>query len=502
MGAVEKVVWIIKHLSHFCLRFCSSVNTCKNLLAVKMRNILILFVALVGFSESLSVFETDSGNTEVTTCYSCFSVKEEECDESNAGAEKKCEPGHGCKINIDIPSGGVYTYTRDCDDQPDREDTCTEEGTSEGGTSKACYCSTDLCNKNMVEAGSTETPDGQTSTTAPKEPFKCYKCNSNLGGGCSDADSGSGYEVHCPENYGCLISKDVSEGVNDFFIRDCLAVAEHDYKCDTVDTPEGVVHNCKCSTELCNINFVEAGSTEQPDGPTDAPTEPADKTVKCYSCDSNSDGCDDENHGTEIDCEVERGCTIMKNKDLYTRGCSVDEKAGCTEEADTRSCNCLTALCNENWVTAGAEDKIKCYSCDSNDSDCDDTHAGTETDCAVEAGCAISTDVSDGKTVFVRGCSGELEPTPGCTNEANGATCICMDTLCNFDWTTAGLTTASSDTTKPTETSPTKETTPSAKTTPSAETTAPTAAPGAANRKSFTLAIALGVGAAFVLSTL
>ena len=26
---------------------------------------------------------------------------------------------------------------------------------------------------------------------------------------------------------------------------------------------------------------------------------------------------------------------------------------------DTRSCNCLTALCNFNWVTAGAEDKIK-----------------------------------------------------------------------------------------------------------------------------------------------
>ena len=73
---------------------------------------------------------------------------------------------------------------------------------------------------------------------------------------------------------------DVSEGVDDFFIRDCLAVAEHDYKCETVDTPEGVVHTCKCSTELCNINFVEAGSTEQPDGPTDAPTEPADKKVK------------------------------------------------------------------------------------------------------------------------------------------------------------------------------------------------------------------------------
>ena len=32
-----------------------------------------------------------------------------------------------------MPSGGVYTYNRDCDDEPDRENTCTEEGTSEGG---------------------------------------------------------------------------------------------------------------------------------------------------------------------------------------------------------------------------------------------------------------------------------------------------------------------------------------------------------------------------------
>ena len=29
-----------------------------------------------------------------------LSAKEGECDESNAGTQKKCEPGHGCKIGI------------------------------------------------------------------------------------------------------------------------------------------------------------------------------------------------------------------------------------------------------------------------------------------------------------------------------------------------------------------------------------------------------------------
>ena len=36
---------------------------------------------------------------------------------------------------------------------------------------------------------------------------------------------------------------------------------------------------CNCKTEKCNKNWVDAGSTEGP-GPTDAPTEPTDKTIK------------------------------------------------------------------------------------------------------------------------------------------------------------------------------------------------------------------------------
>ena len=40
------------------------------------------------------------------------------------------------------------------------------------------------------------------------------------------------------------------------------------------------VNFCKCPTELCNRNWVEAGSTENPDGTTDKPTEPAVETIK------------------------------------------------------------------------------------------------------------------------------------------------------------------------------------------------------------------------------
>ena len=38
------------------------------------------------------------------------------------------------------------------------------------------------------------------------------------------------------------------------------------------------IKRCACSTELCNKNWADAG--ELPDGPTDAPTQPAVKTVK------------------------------------------------------------------------------------------------------------------------------------------------------------------------------------------------------------------------------
>ena len=69
---------------------------------------------------------------------------------------------------------------------------------------------------------------------------------------------------------------------------------------------------------------------------------------------------------------------ILDNDNLYTRGCSVTEEPGCTDDTVgdslysahpifiifdisqlTHNCNCKTALCNKNWETAGAEKKMK-----------------------------------------------------------------------------------------------------------------------------------------------
>ena len=77
-------------------------------------------------------------------------------------------------------------------------------------------------------------------------------------------------------------------GKDDFFIRDCLTSATSDYVCETVETQEGFVHTCSCSTELCNENFVAAGSTEEPGSPTTPTTGPTETTPDLSSSTENT----------------------------------------------------------------------------------------------------------------------------------------------------------------------------------------------------------------------
>merc|ERR1712142_506676 len=409
-------------------------------IGLKMKNLfLVLFsITLLRGFNSYSVLESDSQGDAIK-CYSCNSL-EGECDDENYGVEKDCDPGHGCYISQETPPGGKKMYTRDCAQAENEEDLC-DEMDEEGGSTKTCHCSTNLCNKNWIDAGSTDKP--KDPTEEPKS-VKCYTCNSNEGD-CSEDQPG--VEEDCVGGFGCLISRERGgEDGNEVFIRACLALAvEGEYACETISENGVTVQTCQCPTELCNRNWVEAGSTE-------SPTEPPVEKIKCYSCDSNDEECDDDHPGTETDCDKKFGCNISLDKNLYTRGCSVNEEPNCIIEADTRSCDCQTPLCNKNWNDAGAEEKIKCYSCDSDAGDCDDSHAGTEIDCKKEAGCVISKDVAG---VYMRGCSGEVEPDPGCNNEDNATTCFCKTNLCNFNWEDAGSTTSSgSDTTKSTPAGP------------------------------------------------
>merc|ERR1711892_185474 len=103
------------------------------------------------------------------------------------------------------------------------------------------------------------------------DTVKCYTCNS-YEGECSGDQFG--IETDCAGGFGCLISLETKPDTDDFFIRACLAMAEEEYKCETLTTEDGTtLLACQCAGELCNKNWVEAGSTEQPDGPTDAPTD-------------------------------------------------------------------------------------------------------------------------------------------------------------------------------------------------------------------------------------
>ena len=74
---------------------------------------------------------------------------------------------------------------------------------------------------------------------------------------------------------------------------------------------------------------------------------------------------------------------------------------------------------------------FQCYSCDSNQGECDDEHAGSEIDCPVESGCTINKSGRECLTgtkiffilildsdLFVRGCS--VDDGPGCKQDGVG----------------------------------------------------------------------------------
>merc|ERR1711892_554157 len=227
----------------------------------------LLLQLLLGSAQSFSALDASQGDSEAVRCYICDSGQED-CTEDVFGDEKECEPGQGCVISVEKTAGGKEELRRECSRESDVEDSC-EEGEIDGVTITSCHCSTNLCNSDLAEAGYT----GQQSdtTAASSDAIKCYGCTSLDGGRCNEEEFGE--EKECQPGFGCLISKETNPDADDLFLRDCIPGAETDNKCNTNHgAEEGVIlQSCLCSTELCNKNWVEAGSTENPVDTTEAP---------------------------------------------------------------------------------------------------------------------------------------------------------------------------------------------------------------------------------------
>jgi len=212
----------------------------------------------------------------------------------------------------------------------------------------SCNCHGDGCNEDWNTAGEASA-------------LECYECNSmDAKGSCSDTVPGELSRCR-PGFKGCFIST-ATYGTDVAFERGCTEISDENlYKCQTMDDNHGndALHYCNCHGSGCNKDWssAEGGDnqpTSQPDGPT----------VKCYSCNSDKEGCSDLDYGeSTLDCPALKGCRIAKTLDSespqWVRGCSLEEEIGCEESTGedggtVLACICKTELCNENWMAAGS----------------------------------------------------------------------------------------------------------------------------------------------------
>jgi len=196
--------------------------------------------------------------------------------------------------------------------------------------------------------------------------------------------------------------------------------------------------------------------------------------LQCYQCDSTTDGpeaCNDDpaNRGElktcppeqnagcfiieiikgELDADVIRGCTDIKNEELYK--CSAHEVG----QHFYTACNCHGDGCNSDWESAGDTytKALECYECtsigydDEPGGNCSDSQPGGKMRCGPgHTGCFISKSTSaKGDVVTMeRGCTmTPCEDRFKCqTLDSQGGTelqyCNCHGSGCNENWDTAG----------------------------------------------------------------
>merc|ERR1711910_68138 len=210
--------------------------------------------------------------------------------------------------------------------------------------------------------------------------------------------------------------------------------------------------------------------------------------LQCYTCESSKDGCDatPAKPGNLTTCtgNTQATCFItqMLSDDKVTvrRGCSADSKEDKCETHHIGNtmytyCNCGQEGCNKDWSQA-AGPPLQCYTCSSNEGQCDDRNTGTLVECPIEKrkGCFISWALYGEAADYMRGCIEVTDPSEYQCKDigSNGETlhyCDCHGDGCNQNFATAGeCASTTSNTTTTVTTTSTKTTTTTSTTTTSA----------------------------------
>jgi len=210
-----------------------------------------------------------AGETSSLECYQCDSVDDaSSCNDITPGELSRCGPGDkGCFIST-ASSGGAMVFERGCTDVSDENlyKCQTVEGNHGGNSLHYCNCHGTGCNKDWTSA---EGGNEQTTSGGPDDTIKCYSCDSKEND-CSEIEYGS--KIDCSASNGCRIAKK-NDLEDPQWERGCAV--EADFFCDTFDNPdgeEGTSSVCTCGSELCNQDWITAGSstTSQWTDPTTA----------------------------------------------------------------------------------------------------------------------------------------------------------------------------------------------------------------------------------------
>lgn len=217
-------------------------------------------------------WKSAGGQSSALECYECNSMDaKESCSDTAAGELSRCvSPGaKGCFISR-ATYGTDVAFERGCTEISDESlyKCQTVEDNHGGNGLHYCNCHGSGCNKDWSTA---EGGDNQPTSKPDGPTVKCFSCDSDKGR-CTDMEHGES-TLDCPATKGCRIAKTL-DSESPQWVRDCSL--EEEIGCEeSTGEDGGTVLACICKTELCNENWVAAGSSTTNQGqwtdPTGAP---------------------------------------------------------------------------------------------------------------------------------------------------------------------------------------------------------------------------------------